>query len=284
MNEKDLITVYTPKDLSNKSFLVTQKEIFIDLKKNMWLSSQLIRRNLLSIHKQSFFGFLWAFIFPILNVLTFIFLNESGIFISGVTNVPYPIYATLGMAFWQLFSSSIMACTYSIINIGTMIQKINLSLKPTVFSSIGYTIITFFTQIILVIILMIIYGYEPNILALIGILLFIIPIIILSTGFGLLLAIFNTIAHDVASILTAILPFLMLITPILYVMPDSGIINFLSNINPLYYLISYPRDLILFSSSSITTEYFIMVGFCIICFWIFLTAFHVSEKRIKEIV
>ncbi|UYP47991.1 hypothetical protein NEF87_004276 [Candidatus Lokiarchaeum ossiferum] len=284
MEDKGNITVIKPKDLTHLSIFETQKEIIDDLKKNKWLTAQFIKRNFLSIHKQSFLGFLWAFIFPILNVLTFVFLNESGIFISGVSEVPYPIYATLGMAYWQLFSSSIMACTYSIISTGGMIKKINFSLKPIVFSSIGYSVITFFTQTLLVVILLLIYGYVPNIVALLASIVFIIPIIFLSTGFGLIFAIFNTIAHDVASILTAILPFLMLITPVLYIVPETGIIKFLSTINPVYYLISFPRDLILFSSSSLTTEYFITVVFSIVCFWILLTAFHVTEKRIKEIL
>jgi lipopolysaccharide transport system permease protein len=58
---------------------------------------------------------------------TFIVLNQSGIFNIGDIDVPYPIYALLGMAFWQLFATGLVAGSNSLVSAGALITKINIS-------------------------------------------------------------------------------------------------------------------------------------------------------------
>jgi homopolymeric O-antigen transport system permease protein len=284
MDEQNDITIFQPMDSRKKGFFSLSKEIINELKANKWLTLQLMRRNIKSTHKQSFLGTLWALIFPLLNLITFIFLNDSGIFNTGVSDVPYAIYATLGMTLWQLFNTCIIGATYALIEAGYMITKISFSLKSLIIASIGKSLLTFIIQVCLIIGLCIIFGYTPNIYGMLMIVLFAIPLIFLAIGLGFLLSILNSIAHDVSAILGAILPFIMLITPILYVQPNSGIILALSKYNPLYYMIMFPRDFILFSSTNYWEIYLLCVVGTFIIFWFLLVFFHLSEKRIAEII
>ncbi len=139
----EIITTYEPDNSLKKGYLSIVSEIFNELKKNRWLTYQLFKRDFFAVYKQSFVGILWALIIPLVSVGTFIILNRSGIFTIGDIDVPYPIYAILGMAFWQLFSTGLIASSNSLVKAGSMIVKINFSKKALVIASTGQSLISF---------------------------------------------------------------------------------------------------------------------------------------------
>ena len=137
---KTVIT-YEPDNSLKKGYLSIFGEIFHELKNNRWLTFQLFKRDFFAMYKQSFIGILWAVIIPIISVGTFIILNRSGVFTIGDIDVPYPIFAILGMAFWQLFSTGLIASSSSLVKAGQMIAKINFSKKSLVLASLGQSIV-----------------------------------------------------------------------------------------------------------------------------------------------
>ncbi|MEJ2307671.1 MAG: hypothetical protein P8Y30_09095 [candidate division WOR-3 bacterium] len=126
------------------------KEIIWELTHNKWLTFQLFKRDFFAVYKQSLVGFFWAFIVPIVSVGTFIILNRSGILEFGKIEVPYPIYAILGMAFWQLFSTGLITTSNSLVKAGSMLVKINFSKKSLVIASATQSLIAFIVQMVLV--------------------------------------------------------------------------------------------------------------------------------------
>ena len=66
-------------------------------------------RDIKSMYKQSFVGVFWTLVIPFITLGTFVLLNRSGVFSLGDIDVPYPIFAILGLAFWQIFSAGIIA-------------------------------------------------------------------------------------------------------------------------------------------------------------------------------
>jgi len=119
----EIITTYEPDNFLKKGYLSIFREIYDEFKKNRWLTYQLFKRDFFALYKQSFIGVLWAFIIPIISVGIFILLNRSGIFSIGDINVPYPIYAILGMAFWQLFSTGLINSSNALVKAGSISQK-----------------------------------------------------------------------------------------------------------------------------------------------------------------
>ena len=277
----DEITVYEPDNSLKKGYLHIFKEIYGDIKKNRWLTYQLFKRDFLAAYRQSFIGIFWAFIIPIISVLTFIVLDQSGVLNIGVTSVPYPIFAILGMAYWQLFSTGIIASSNSLVAAGPMIVKIRFSKKSLVIASFGQSLIAFLVQFVLVIILFFVLGVQPHISILLAVV-FMVPIILFALGLGFLLAILNGIVRDAGNLISIFMTFLMFLTPILYVKPDSGILLTLTTYNPIYYLVTAPREFML---TGVMTEW---LGFTIACilsvviFLICLVVFHITEYRIAE--
>ena len=277
----ETIITYEPDNSLKKGYLSIFSEIFDELKKNRWLTYQLFKRDFWAVYKQSFIGIFWALIIPLVSVGAFIMLNRSGIFSIGDISMPYPIYAILGMAFWQLFSTGLIASSNSLVAAGAMLTKINFSKKSLVIASLGRSIVSFLIQFVLVALLFVYYGIVPNI-AILLIPIVIIPILLLTLGLGFILSLVNGVVRDIGNILGVLLTFLMFLTPVLYARPTIGILAHATKYNPLYYLVSAPRDLILTGTISDLGGFFIVSILSIIVFIVCLTVFHLTETRVAE--
>lgn len=279
MTEK--IVTYEPDNSLKKGYVSIFREIFLDFKENRWLTYQLFRRDFLIIYKQSFIGIFWAIIIPFVSVGTFILLSQSGVLFIGDIDTPYPIYALFGMAFWQLFATGLIAGSNSLVKAGPMIVKINFSKKSLVIASLGQSIVSFLIQFVIAIILLIIYGVTPHIsIFLIPIL--ILPIILLSLGLSFILSLLNGVMRDIGNLLSVLVTFLMFLTPVLYKRPTTGVLADITLLNPLYYLISVPRQGILTGTFLEINGFLISGIISIVIFMVFLIVFHLTETRVVE--
>lgn len=275
------IVIYEPDNSIKKGYLNIFLEIFSEIKNNWWLIYQFFKRDLLASYKQTFVGIFWAFLMPLVSIGAFLLLNKSGILKTGGIHVPYPLYAMLGLAFWQVFSSGIVACSNSLVNAGSMIVKINFSKKSLVIASIGQPILSFSIQMVITFSLFIYYGIKPSlIVVLLPFLLM--PILFFTIGLGFILSLVNGIMRDVGNILSVIVTFIMFITPVFYVKPTEGILSSITRFNPLYYLISVPRDLILKGEIEELGCYLIICILSITTFIVCIAVFHLTETRIAE--
>ncbi len=278
---KEIITIYEPDNSLKKGYLSIFYQIFIELKQNRWLTYQLFKRDFLSAYKQSFIGILWAMILPLVSIGIFIVLNRSGVLNIGDIGAPYSIYALLGIAFWQFFSNGLVACSNSLVNAGPMILKINFSKKSLVIAAAAKAIVPFIIQITIVSVLFVGYGMTPSIAGLL-IPVFMIPLILFTIGLGLFASLVNGVIRDFGNIISILLTFMMFFTPVLYGKPRIGILATLTKYNPLYYLVSVPRNLVL-KGVILEWEGFLIV--CLISVILFLGclyAFHLTEARVAE--
>ena len=278
---KEIITIYEPDNSLKKGYFTIFGEIIDELKKNRWLTYQLFKRDFLSTYKQSFFGVLWAIVLPLFSIGIFIMLNRSGVLNIGNIGAPYSIYALLGMAFWQFFSTGLVACSNSLVNAGPMILKINFSKKSLVIAGAAKAIVPFIIQIMMVGVLFIGYGMAPNILSLL-IPIFLIPLILFTIGLGFFTSLLNGVMRDIGNILSIFLTFMMFFTPVLYAKPKMGVLAIITKYNPLYYLVSTPRDLVL---KGLVLEWKGFLIVCLISMILFigcLFAFHLTETRVAE--
>ena len=277
----ELIVTYEPDNSLKKGYAALVSDIFNEVKSNHWLIYQLCRRDFLTMYKQSFIGFFWAFIIPFISLGMFIILNMSGVFRIGELDVPYPIYAILGLAFWQLFSTGLIASTGSLVNAGPMVTRINVSKKSLVLASFGQSLVSFAIQLLTLIVLFIVYGITPSIgIVLIPIL--ILPLLLLTMGMGFMLSLLNGIMRDIGNMISVLMTFLLFLTPVLYVTPATGILARITLYNPLHYLISAPRELVLMGTMSDVNGFAISSAISFVIFIISITSFHLTETRIAE--
>ncbi len=272
---------YEPDNSLKKGYLLMFKEIIQEIRHNKWLIYQLFKRDFFATYKQSVFGVLWVFIMPIVSVATFVVLNMSGLFLVGSIDVPYPLYAMFGLAFWQLFSTGVVTGSSSIVKAGAMIVKINFSKKALVISSMGQIIVGFVIQMVLVLILFAIYNIMPNV-AILLIPVLIIPLVLFTLGLSFILSILNGVLRDFANLLPILMTFLLFLTPVMYTATATGILAQITRYNPLYYLTAIPRDLAL---TGVTTEwlgFFASTFLSVVVFVTCLVAFHLTETRLAE--
>lgn len=272
---------YEPDNAIRQGYFSMFKEIFLELKQNRWLIYQLFKRDFSSIYKQSIFGILWPIIIPIMSVGTFIVMNRSGVLNIGHLNVPYPIFAVLGLAIWQLFARGIVAGANSLVKAGVMIAKLNFSRKSLVIASFGQSLLAFLIQLLLCVVLFFYYGIVPAPYILLLPLL-IIPTVLLTLGLGLIFSIINGIMRDIGNALTIVVTFLMFLTPILYAKPETGLLADISAYNPLYPLVAFPRDLILTGSFRGWSGFLVVSGLSLLVFIFCLFLFHLTETRVAE--
>jgi len=275
------IVTYESDNSLKKGYFSIFLEIFDEIRYNKWLTFQLFKRDFFGTYKQSFIGIFWAFIMPFFSLGTFILLNRSGIFSIGDIDTPYPIYAMVGISFWQIFSTGLISSSNSLAQAGAMITKINFSKKSLVIASMAKTTVTFLIQSILVALLFIFYHIAPSI----GIFLIpivIIPLMLFVIGLGFILSLLNAFIKDVGNGLSVIVTFLMFLTPVLYAKPSTGMLAHLTKFNPLYYIVSAGRDLVLKGVISEPRGFLFSVVMSFVIFIIFLFIFHLTETRVTE--
>ena len=141
--------------------------------------------------------------------------------------------------------------------------------------------LSFFIQLILLGILFAVYRITPQ-FTIIFFPLLIIPVVTLVLALGFVLSLLNGVIRDVGSILSVLLSFLMLLTPVFYVKPLTGLLAHISRINPLYYLVSVPRDIILTGFTLEWTGYILSVCMSIMALVVSILIFHITETRVAE--
>ncbi len=275
------INVYEPDNSIRRGYRSVFAEIVREITANQWLIYQLFKRDFFATYKQSFMGVFWALIIPLVSVATFVVLNRSGLFTIGKIDVPYPIYAILGLSFWQLFSTGLVTSSNSLVKAGSMITQINFSKKSLVIASAGQSLVSFVIQILLAVILFAIYRAAPSPLILLLPIL-VIPIVLLTIGLGLILSLLNGVMRDIGNVISLLLTFLMFLTPVLYAKPETGILMYVTIFNPLYYLVSVPRDLVLNGAIYEPSGFLISSTISFLIFIICLLVFHLTETRICE--
>jgi lipopolysaccharide transport system permease protein len=92
----------------------------------------------------------------------------------------------------------------------------------------------------------------------------------------------NGILRDIGNVLSVCMTFLLFLTPILYAKPTTGILAVVATYNPLYYLVSVPRDLVLTGVSSEWKGFALSSAFAATVFLVCLVLFHLTETRVTE--
>jgi ABC-2 type transport system permease protein/lipopolysaccharide transport system permease protein len=95
--------------------------------RDLWRNRELIRtlaeRDIRARYKQSFFGFGWSVITPLLTVVVFtIFFKRIGRIDTG--DVPYPLFAYVGLLPWSFFSASVSSGAGSLVFNSTILNKV----------------------------------------------------------------------------------------------------------------------------------------------------------------
>jgi ABC-type polysaccharide/polyol phosphate export systems, permease component len=169
----------------------------------------------------------------------------------------------------------------ALVKAGSMIVKINFSRKSLVIAAGGQALVTFLIQFVILGLVYFYYGITPHpTILLVPVL--VIPLFLFTLGLSFLLSILNGIMRDIGAMLSFFLTFVMFLTPVLYVKPSAGVLSVMSRYNPLFYLISVPRDFVLYGRTGDWGGFAIAGLAGVLVFFACLIVFHLTETRITE--
>lgn len=201
-------------------------------------------RDLKVRYKQTAIGILWAVFQPFITMVVF------SIFFGGLLKipsdgVPYPIFIYTGLLFWQFFSSALSDTSNVLVANQAIITKVYFPRLILPLSSVMTKFVDFAIASVILVGMMIYYGYTPHLIGLLIIPLLLIITFMISTGLGLILASVNVKYRDVRYILPFFIQILMFITPVIYPASIAGKYSWVLAFNPMMGVIQSARAAVL---------------------------------------
>jgi len=278
---EEKIKVYSQDTIYKKGFLPIFKGMVENLLNGKELAWQLFKRDFKAKYRQSLLGWAWLFLMPFVTMGTFLLLNVSGVIRIGDIPVPYPIFGLLGISIWNIFSAGLTTLTASITAAGSLVSKINFPKEALIISSLGQIVVEFLIRLALVFLVYLTYGLLPSPLILLFPL-FILPITFLTLGLGFLTSVLDIVVRDTSRFINLGMNFLLFLMPIMYTMPEKGLLARVNKYNPLFFLIKTPRDIIISGRIIHPEEFAFSTILSIVIFFGGWFIFYVSQPKLAE--
>ncbi len=212
---------------------------WVEMVSDLWQSRELLIRLMIrdisARYRQSFLGYAWALILPLVTVAIFTFLTNRRALPIGGTPIPYPVFALWSLMVWQLFSGILTGCTDSLTVAGPLVTKLNFTKESLVIAALGQPLFEFAIKLLAFAIVCGIYSVIPS-WSMLLIPLTLTPLLLLALGLGFILSVINLAARDTSNIVNMLVIIGMFATPVLYPPPVTApffLINFLNPVSPL---------------------------------------------------
>lgn len=213
-----------------------------DLIASRELAWQLLVRDISAQYRQSLLGIFWAFVPPIVTALGFTFVNNANIINIGATELPYPAYVMFSMTLWQTFTEALNGPIQAVSGAKQMLVRINFPREALILAKLGQLFFNFAIKLILIVALFLWFQIPVSwtaILAPVAL----IHLVMLGTGFGLLLVPLGLLYNDILKGLGIAVGLWLFLTPVVYPLPKEGGLATLVQLNPVTPLLVTIREL-----------------------------------------
>ena len=277
-----LITIYRPNQRHDLGFL----ETWIVMSKNIINSRELIwqlfKRDFFASYKKSFIGITWIFIAPIMGIISWVFLQKTGMLNPGDVGIPYPAYVLVGTSMWGLFMGFFNSANATLTAGKELVMQVNYPHEALLFKQtaqhLANFLIAFTMNIAVLLAFKVIPGWQIIFFPLV-----MLPLFFLGAAIGLVSSMISIVAVDISRIINMGMGLLMYITPVIYSdKVDSQLALTIIKWNPLTYLVCSARDIVIYGKLYNAPGYFICTGLSLLLFMISWRLFFVSEDRIIE--
>jgi lipopolysaccharide transport system permease protein len=234
------VNVYTPESpLRHPRELL--RALLRDLLAARELAWRLFVRDLSANYRQTYLGYIWAFLPPLLASATFIFLQSQGITRIDGTDVPYAAFAMMGTLLWQVFADAIQSPLASINAGRSMLAKINFPREALLMSGLYMVLFNFLVRLMLLAVVMAVWKVVPS-QGLLWFPLAIAGLLVCGLVMGLLLLPLGLLYKDADRGIAIVIPFWMLLTPVVYPSRTEGLAGFLATWNPVSPVLTTARE------------------------------------------
>jgi len=235
----EILRVYSPEPLLSRP-----GSMFRDMLGDLWggreLAWRLFLRDVSAQYRQSYLGYVWAFLPPLISSFTFVFLNSQGLFSTGKTGLPYAAFAMIGTLLWQVFVDALNAPINALQSSKSMLAKINFPRESVLVAGIAMVLFNFLVRLVLLAGVLVFFHVHCDA----GLLFFpiaVLALIVCGTACGLAVAPLGALYGDIGRVIPLFTSFWMLLTPVVYPARTSGLAGWLATWNPVSPLIMAAR-------------------------------------------
>jgi lipopolysaccharide transport system permease protein len=170
-------------------------------------------------YKQTLLGAAWAILQPamMMVIFTIFFARMAGV-PSG--DIPYPLFAYAGLLPWTFFAAAISNAGNSVVGSERLVTKIYFPRLAFPFASVGAAVVDFGMALVLLLGMMLYYGYMPGLGVLLAVILFG-ATVLAALGMGALLAALNVAYRDFRYVIPFMVQMWMFATPTIYMDPGE---------------------------------------------------------------
>jgi len=256
--------------IANHFLIKGQFLFFRNLAKNKYILLALVQKELKSRYARSSLGFAWVIFQPLSSIIIYTIIF-SLVFRSTIPEtykqVPYVIFLLCGLIPYTIFSETVARSSNILLENAGMIKKM-------VFPYEFFPIAVFITSciiggvtLVLTGILMLFFGVSPSLMSIFYLLLFLVPLVLVTTGISWIISCVAVAFRDIVHVVPVILNLLFFATPVLYsyeMMAGAGekypVLITLAKLNPLYSIVIGVRI------SLIGNEFVLSAGNVFICY------------------
>jgi ABC-type polysaccharide/polyol phosphate export permease len=278
----DTITIYRPHSRHELGLFKT----WVVMVRNVWgareLVWQLFKRDFVAGYKKSFIGYGWVFLSPLMGIVSWIFLQHTGMLVPGDVGIPYPAYVMIGSNMWGLFMGLYGAAAATLSAGGGLLMQVNYPHEALLFKQVANALPNYLISLVANVVVLLAFKVVPSwgivLLPLVAL-----PLFFLAAALGLMVSMISVVAYDVTRVVDVVMGLLMYSTPIIY-SPTIGnpLVQAVNHWNPLSYLICSCRDIVIYGRLYHPTGYWIAAGLSLLAFLLAWRLFFVSEERLVE--
>ncbi|WP_315801396.1 MULTISPECIES: ABC transporter permease [unclassified Bradyrhizobium] len=281
-DRQDTITIYEATQRSG-GLTSSLRQAYFDLSNSRHVITRLFWRDFIAQFRQKILGYFWALLNPILGIVSFLFLYSIGVLKPGQGEIPYPLYVLVGTTIWACLPGAMGAVSSGLQSQADLILRTKIPKLALAMSSLAGVFYSIAISMITMMAVFLIMGRWPS-LWILAYPLLVLPMVLLGTAIGLMLAVLGTIARDLTPLATQGLSLLMYLTPAVYLHSsiESPTIQFLIKCNPLTYLIDVPRALICLDQANDIPVFLLVIVATVILVIVGLKIFYLLEDLVAE--
>jgi len=272
--------LYTPVPLLRQP-LTFVRGMMRDLFAARHLAYRLLIRNLASQYRRSMFGYVWAFVTPIVATGGFVFLNSHQVLQIAETNVPYEIYVFVGILLWQTFMDAFRYPLEWVSEFRLVLGRVNFPREALILGALGQVLIQLGIRIVLLVLLFFWFRLGLTLTIVLA------PVVLsaligLGLMFGVLLVPVGLLYGDVEKGIHLVTMFWFFMTPVIYPPPTSWPGTLLNQVNPVSPLLTTAREVLVGGSLTQLTGFFTVVSGTVLCLFIGWVLFRLALPHVVD--
>ena len=276
------MSVYEPYSRQKIGFLKTWILMVNNIVSSRQLIYQLFKRDFFASYKKSFLGISWIILGPLFGIISWVFMNATGILNVGDVGIPYPAYVLLSTSIWSLFVGFFTAAQGTLGSGAAFIMQVKYPHEALLLKQMAQQIANFIIAFLLNIAVLIAFGVTPS-WKIVFFPVLILPMFFLAAGIGLVVSVIGVVATEIQTAVNLILGLLIYVTPVIYAPTfKNPLLQTIIKWNPLTYLIGVPRDLIIYGRIDHFDRFVTTALLSLLVFLFSWRLFFVSEDKVIE--